>query len=222
MHDVELITTSDGSHSLLNTSLDETYHSRHGAVQESNYVFLKQGLDYFIEQNSPAKIAILEIGFGTGLNAWLTFEHLQSNKAIIEYTSLETLPLPEKIWKSLNYATSEDEKSNFSKIHSAAWNQRVQITGQFHLHKIETRLQDFVTDKLFDIIYFDAFAPNKQPEMWEFAMLKKVTGYLSQNGVFTTYCAKGQLKRDLKSLVLQVETLAGPPGKKEMVRAVKS
>ncbi len=221
MHDVEIITTSDGSHSLLNTSLDETYHSRHGAVQESNYVFLKQGLDYFIEQNTPEKISILEVGFGTGLNAWLTFEHLQASKKVIQYTSIETFPLPETIWQSLNYATSEAEKNNFKRIHTALWNQAVQLTNQFCLHKVEARVQDFNTSQLFDIIYFDAFAPNKQPEMWELNVLKKVTDQLSINGVFVTYCAKGQLKRDLKSLGLQVETLAGPPGKKQMVRAIK-
>jgi tRNA U34 5-methylaminomethyl-2-thiouridine-forming methyltransferase MnmC len=221
MSEIQFITTSDGSHSLLNTSIGETYHSRHGAVQESKYVFLKRGLDYFIEQNSPEKIAILEIGFGTGLNAWLTFEHLQSSLATIQYTSLETFPLPETIWQSLNYATSDIEKNSFKKLHTTAWNQAVQLTNQFTLQKVKTRLQDLNTNQKFDIIYFDAFAPNKQPEMWELSVLKKVTDYLSVNGVFITYCAKGQLKRDLKSLGLQVETLAGPPGKKEMVRAVK-
>lgn len=221
MSDLQIITTEDGSYSLLNTNLNETYHSRHGAIQESKHVFIKNGLEYFLGEGEPEKVNILEIGFGTGLNAWLTFEHLKASKKIIQYTSLETFPLTETIWRSLNYATSDAEIKSFNMIHTAKWNETVQLTNQFYLQKIETRLQDFSSDQYADIVYFDAFAPNKQPEMWELGVLKKVTDYLSANGVFITYCAKGQFKRDLKSLGLAVETLAGPPGKKEMVRAVK-
>jgi tRNA U34 5-methylaminomethyl-2-thiouridine-forming methyltransferase MnmC len=221
MSEIEIITTADGSHSLLNTDLNETYHSRHGAVQESKYVFIEQGLNYFCNLHTPQNISILEVGFGTGLNAWLTIEYLQASRAVIQYTTIETFPLPDPIWQSLNYATTDIEKNNFKVIHQATWNQSVDISDQFCVHKIETRLQDFNPTQLFNIIYFDAFAPNKQPELWELSILKKVVDALTPMGIFVTYCAKGQLKRDLKSLGLVVESLPGPPGKREMVRATK-
>ncbi|GCC52009.1 methyltransferase [Chryseotalea sanaruensis] len=219
---IELITTGDGSHSLLNTSLDETYHSRHGALQESKYVFIKQGLNFFIEKAGNKQVSILEVGFGTGLNAWLTLQEAQALNISIHYTSLETYPLPKSVWPSLNYATGSEFEKDFEKLHEAEWNKEVLINKDFSLHKVEQSLQEFdVVGKSFDIIYFDAFAPNKQPELWEASILQKVVISLNPSGVFVTYCAKGQLKRDLKSFDLVVESLPGPPGKREMVRALK-
>lgn len=219
---IELITTGDGSHSLLNTSLDETYHSRHGALQESKYVFIKQGLNFFIEKTGIHQLSILEVGFGTGLNAWLTLQEAQAVNICIHYTSLETYPLPKSVWPSLNYAAGSEFGSDFMKLHEAEWNKDVLIASNFTLHKVEQSLQDYnVVGKNFDIIYFDAFAPNKQPELWEAPILQKVVSSLNSSGVFVTYCAKGQLKRDLKSFNLVVESLSGPPGKREMVRALK-
>lgn len=221
MSEVKIIVTGDGSHSLLNTVLDETYHSRHGALQESQYVFIKNGLDFFLDEQAPARLSILEIGFGTGLNAWLTLQRSRSLACTVQYTSLETFPLPASIWQSLNFVQTEEDKSWFDKLHSAAWNQHIAITPTFTVEKVETRLQDFSGGRLYDVIYFDAFAPNKQPELWELSVLQRVVNQLNVNGVFVTYCAKGQLKRDLKSLGLRVESLPGPPGKREMIRAVK-
>lgn len=222
MSKIELITTGDGSHSLLNTDLDETYHSRHGALQESKYVFIKQGLDFFYEKTHEKNISILEVGFGTGLNAWLTLQRAQELNIHIHYTTLETFPLPSTLWPSLNYAAGSAFENEFLKVHQAAWEKSEVITPNFTLHKVEKSLQDFeASGKQFDIVYFDAFAPNKQPELWEAPILGKVASMLSSNGVFVTYCAKGQLKRDLKSFGLEVESLAGPPGKREMVRALR-
>lgn len=222
MSKIELITTDDGSHSLLNIALDETYHSRHGALQESKYVFIKQGLDFFYEKIQQKTISILEVGFGTGLNAWLTLQRAQELNISVHYTTLETFPLPSTVWPSLNYAAESSFENDFLKLHQTAWNKAEVITPFFTIHKVEQSLQDFeASGKQFDIVYFDAFAPNKQPELWEAPILRKVAGMLSSNGVFVTYCAKGQLKRDLKSFDLEVESLPGPPGKREMVRASK-
>lgn len=219
---IEIFITKDGSHSLLNTDLNETYHSTHGAIQESIHVFLNNGLDFFMERNNPSEIHILEIGFGTGLNALLTLQKAMDSQIKIFYTTLEAYPLPKQVWLNLNYADTIKAKEYFNQIHRAAWEQWLEIIPNFHLLKIKKTLQQVdLTQSNFDLIYFDAFAPSKQPEMWEYPVLEKVIQRLNPNGVFVTYCAKGQLKRDLKSLNLNVETLEGPPGKKEMVRAVK-
>jgi len=216
---IKIITTEDGSHSLLNETLDETYHSRHGAKQESNYVFIDKGLNFFVDQNSAKAVSILEIGFGTGLNALLTAKKSSADQITINYTTIETDPLPPEIWKTLNYSLNN---LLFEDIHEANWNEWVSLTPTFKLFKNQISLQQVVfNDEEFDVIYFDAFAPNKQPEMWTYEMLEKVYRALKLNGVFVTYCAKGQLKRDLKTLGMSVESLSGPPGKREMVRAIK-
>jgi tRNA U34 5-methylaminomethyl-2-thiouridine-forming methyltransferase MnmC len=222
MSKLELIVTSDGSHSLLNTALDETYHSRHGALQESLHVFIKQGLHFFEEKNHPDRVSILEIGFGTGLNALLTAQDVIHKSIQVHYTSLEAFPVEEDIWSRLNYADTDEAKLLFEKLHQVRWSKPEMIQSNFILTKLHATLQQVdLTASSFDVIYYDAFAPNKQPEMWELPMLQKVVERLSSNGVFVTYCAKGQLKRDLKSLGLAVETLQGPPGKKEMIRATR-
>ena len=217
---LQIITTADGSHSLLNTDLGETYHSRHGALQESTYVFIKMGFDFFVEQHKAQSINILEIGFGTGLNAWLTLQKAKQTGVVVNYSSLENYPLDKNIWSNLNYG--ETDKPSFEKLHEAEWNKPVSIHENFTLQKIEDTLQHFsLSTFYFNLIYFDAFAPNKQPEMWELPLLKKVIDTLLPGGVFVTYCAKGQVKRDLKFLGLQVENLPGPPGKREMLRGIK-
>lgn len=220
MSSLKIITTNDGSHSLLNEQLNETYHSRHGAVQESLYVFIKHGLD-FVSQ-SKKEIKILEIGFGTGLNALLTAQSAKANNLNVHYTSLEAFPVEENIWSKLNYVDSPEATTLFEKLHRAKWNEEELITPNFKLTKLETTLQSVqLKPTHFDLIYFDAFAPNKQPEMWEQPILKKISDAMNAGGVFVTYCAKGQLKRDLQQVGLTVETLSGPPGKREMVRGVK-
>lgn len=221
MDEIRIITTSDGSHSLLNTALNETYHSIHGAVQESKYVFILQGLDHWLERNKKKEIKILEIGFGTGLNAFLTILHSIQSGVHMYYESWEVYPLEMDIVKQLNYPNVLGSPELFSSIQEASWDQAVAITPEFTLYKRKGNILIGPLEESlpFDLIYHDAFAPVKQPEMWTFEMLKKVTGSLAQAGVWITYCAKGQVKRDLKTLGLTVETLPGPPGKKEMIRA---
>lgn len=216
MSTLKIITTRDGSHSLLHEQLNETYHSIHGAMQESVHVFIKHGLEVIIGN----EIHILEVGFGTGLNALLTLRHSIQKKQTIYYTSLEAFPVEETTWSQLNYAETAEEKQWFEKLHRASWNEWTVFQPDFHLRKLHTTIQVSKLEKNhYDLIYFDAFAPGKQPEMWELPVLQKTTDALKAGGLFVTYCAKGQLKRDLKTLGLKVETLQGPPGKKEMVRA---
>jgi tRNA U34 5-methylaminomethyl-2-thiouridine-forming methyltransferase MnmC len=220
---IQIITTGDGSHSLLNSELNETYHSVHGALRESLHVFIKHGLDFFCERSNETPIRILEVGFGTGLNALLTIHRASEIQRPVEYTTLEAFPLDESIWSHLNYTEKDSAKDLFRTIHLAAWSEPVMITPYFTLIKDHTTVQQsLLTPSSFDIIFFDAFAPSKQPELWEISVLNKMAMVMKPGGVFVTYCAKGQLKRDLKSLHLQVETLPGPPGKKEMVRALKN
>jgi tRNA U34 5-methylaminomethyl-2-thiouridine-forming methyltransferase MnmC len=220
---IEIFTTSDGSHSLLNTDLNETYHSTHGAIRESVHVFINKGFDFVIEKTGAKEIHILEIGFGTGLNALLTLQKVLNSEVKVFYTTIEAFPLGEEVWARLNYADTLQMSVYFKKIHNAPWSQWEEIIPNFQLFKINDALQHALfPETKYGLIYFDAFAPSKQPEMWELDVLQKVTDLLERHGVFVTYCAKGQLKRDLKSLGLEVETLEGPPGKKEMVRAVRS
>jgi tRNA U34 5-methylaminomethyl-2-thiouridine-forming methyltransferase MnmC len=218
---LKIITTSDGSHSILNEELNETYHSVHGAIQESAHVFIKSGLEYGHE-NFPTPISIFELGFGTGLNALLTLRYSLQRQKKIHYTSIEESPLPSEIWSQLNYGPLINLTDEFQILHKATWEIAQHITPDFNLLKLHTTLQQFeIPYGAYDLIYYDAFAPSKQPELWSFSILEKISHGLKPGGVIVTYCAKGQLKRDLATLGLAVETLAGPPGKKEMVRALK-
>lgn len=220
---LQIITTKDGSQSLLNPELNETYHSVHGARQESLYVFIKNGLEFVVQHQAKRVVKILEIGFGTGLNAWLTATHAAQHNLKIEYTTLEAFPVNESIWQQLSYAQTEPERELFYTLHHEPWDQWTEVMPGFMLKKLNTTLQlASLGHGYFDLVYFDAFAPNKQPEMWTVPMLQKTIESLVPNGVFVTYCAKGQLKRDLANVSATVETLQGPPGKREMIRALKS
>lgn len=219
---LQIIITKDGSQSLLNSELNETYHSVHGAKQESLHVFIKNGLGFIVESGAKQSVKILEIGFGTGLNALLTANYAKEKGVGIEYTTLEAFPINESIWQQLQYAQTEPEREIFYKLHHEPWDQWIEVMPGFMLKKVNTTLQlASLGHDYFDLIYFDAFAPNKQPEMWELPMLQKTINALRPQGTFVTYCAKGQLKRDLGSLGTRVESLQGPPGKREMIRAVK-
>lgn len=222
--ELKIIQTEDGSHSLYVPELKETYHSFHGAVQESRHVFIEAGLNHYCQLQEPKKIKVLEIGFGTGLNALLTAEWSMTKSLEVEMYSLEAFPVDMDIALSLNYASRiahDDATKWFEAMHQESWGLAQAIHDYFSLNKIHARIEDYQFDRVFDVVFFDAFAPNKQAELWELQVLKKVFDTLKTKGVFVTYCAKGQLKRDLKSLGFEVETLSGPPGKKEMVRGIK-
>jgi len=221
--EIRLIITEDGSHSLEVPELDETYHSSHGAIQESNHVFIKNGLDYWAAQNQKKKLSIFEVGFGTGLNALLTLQKGEQLNTKIDYTSIELYPLDAELTSKLNYAEQIGvEQAVFKQLHGCVWEESIAITSHFNLHKIKASFQEVLIDTTFDIIYYDAFAPSKQPDMWKYKLMEKCFEMLNPNGVFVTYSAKGQLKRDLKQVGFMVESLQGPPGKFEMVRATKN
>jgi tRNA U34 5-methylaminomethyl-2-thiouridine-forming methyltransferase MnmC len=219
---LKLITTSDGSHSLLNEELNETYHSVHGAIQESAHVFVKNGLEYVLQKKTAAPLLIFELGFGTGLNALLTLHYAVANKKEIHYTSIEEYPLREEIWSQLNYAPITGFRREFETLHRSTWGVLQDVAPGFSLLKLNVALQQFeLSPQAYDLVYYDAFAPSKQPELWIIDMLEKICRGLKPGGVLVTYCARGQVKRDLRALGLLVETLPGPPGKKEMIRAVR-
>ena len=220
MPEIQFKETHDGSKTLYRPDINETYHSIHGALQESLHVFIKMGLDEFKGQN----INILEIGFGTGLNAWLTLLNKPKNQEI-NYTSLETIPLNKEITNQLNYhllVKNENAEEAFNQIQNAEWNKKVEIESGFYLNKLETSIQKAnLPNNHFDLIYFDAFAPNKQPELWEVPIFEKMYNLLKSNGKLVTYCAKGQVRRNMEIANLVTERLQGPPGKREMLRASK-
>lgn len=222
---LKIITTEDGSHSLYNEELKETYHSFHGAFKESIHVFMLYGLDSWVAENPTKKpIRIFEVGFGTGLNAWLTLVWAEQNQIPVLYHSIEPYPLSGEIYSQLNYGDMDDAifhyKPYLQRLHKAEWDKGIIMSEYFNMKKEKISLEEV---KLYpsDVVFYDAFAPSKQPGMWSITVLSKVCNALNPGGIFTTYCATGQLKRDLKSLDLTVETLPGPPGKKEMTRGWK-
>ncbi|MEO9805279.1 MAG: tRNA (5-methylaminomethyl-2-thiouridine)(34)-methyltransferase MnmD [Reichenbachiella sp.] len=225
MSNIKVIETRDGSSSLLIPEMNETYHSTHGAITESEYVFLKMGLNHFREMHTDQnEIRILEIGFGTGLNVWLTALAAMDFDLKIKFVSIEKFPLEANLVNQLNYRNKKGTEAEeiFDQIHSSGWGKEQAITDQFSLIKNKSDLFDFDTPaQSFDIVYFDAFAPSKQPEMWSLEILNKMFDLLDEGGVFVTYCAQGQFKRDLKLAGFETEELEGPPGKKEMTRGTK-
>jgi tRNA U34 5-methylaminomethyl-2-thiouridine-forming methyltransferase MnmC len=222
MKPLSIITTEDGSHSLFNSELNETYHSIHGAVRESMHVFIQAGLAHSLQNKKKSNLRIFETGFGTGLNAFLTCLH-PALGVNVYYESWEAYPIEPEVSRQLNYPDSLGSPELYSTIHTSAWDQAVAVTKSFTLHKHKGNIMtDQLTGhSLFDLIYYDAFGPSKQPQMWTKEVLGRVVALLDDRGTFVTYCAKGQVKRDLKSLGLKVETLPGPPGKLQMIRATK-
>jgi len=220
--DIEVRITADGSTTLYRKDLDETYHSTHGALQEARHVFIENGLKLF---SSDSEIRVLEIGLGTGLNALLSLLYSIENRKHVFYDALEAYPLPEVIWTQVNYNQLLDNPKSlhyFNLLHQYEWNVLQDWSDHFKIRKINTCLEDFSPElDLYDVIYFDAFGPRAQEEMWHAEHLKKLYDSLKTNGFLVTYCAKGSFKRDLKALGFVVRSVAGPPGKREMTQAWK-
>jgi tRNA U34 5-methylaminomethyl-2-thiouridine-forming methyltransferase MnmC len=226
-----IIKTADGSHSLFVEELNEHYHSIHGAIQESKHVFIDAGLKPFIsgslasfsERKGP--LTILEIGLGTGLNAMLTYIETQRSDINIHYTAIEAYPVSADLIDQLNYVellNSQNIQPVYTTIHACEWDMPVALSNQFTLLKIKNTLQEAVLESSYHLIYFDAFGPGVQPEMWTEEIFAKLYAVVEPGGCLVTYCAKGEVKRTLKRVGFTVESLPGPPGKREMVRAIKN
>lgn len=217
----KLITTSDGSQTIFVEELNETYHSVHGAIQEANHVFIDKGLRLF---KSGDVVKIIEVGFGTGLNALLTWIAASELNLHVEYSGVEAFPVEDELLQSINYHSQlkADSESRFNEIHRAEWNEMSVLDSSFSLLKLHQKIESFSgLENSYDLIYFDAFGPSAQSELWNIEVLRKMNNLLKPNGVLVTYCAKGQVKRDLKSVGFKIEALPGPPGKREMTRAYK-
>ena len=222
-HELKIVPTADGSNTIYNSQVGENYHSTHGALQESRHVFLNSGLRYFLERNELARnVSILEVGFGTGLNFLLTADFCVENDVNLNYTGIEAYPLSNDMIGQTGYNQylSPQIWQQFIGLYPQALMDEVLITPNCRLQIAHCKLDDFQSAQQFDIIYFDAFAVGKQPEMWEDAIIAHTIKFLKPGGVFVTYAITGNLKRALKSLGCKVEKAPGAPGKREMLRAV--
>ena len=221
MNTHEIRVTGDGSKTIFLPELNETYHSSNGAVQESLHIFIQNGLDLVKKKGA---IRILEVGLGTGLNALLSASWAEMNNQPIHYIGIEAKPLPPELCFQLDYPPHIGQ--NAEKIYDALihcdWEIENQLSPHFSIQKREVKIQDFVTEEPTDLIYFDAFAPRVQAEMWDITILKKMFQSLNVGGALVTYCAQGQFKRDLKAVGFSLESLPGPIGKREMTRATKT
>ena len=235
----ELFITSDGSHSLFIPDIDETYHSRHGAINESKYIFIDKGLNFYIHKsnkslsNKKFHINVLEVGLGTGLNLLLTYlESLKLNNIHINYTAIEPYPLSISDIESLNYCNILSKEISISKnelaklfkdIHKPD-NIKQTLSNNFNLKKEFLKIEKYLQERknhFFDIIYYDAFAPSKQPSMWHKDLIVKITSVMNKGGVLVTYCSRGEFRRMLGTQNMKVERLPGPIGKNHMTRAIK-
>jgi tRNA U34 5-methylaminomethyl-2-thiouridine-forming methyltransferase MnmC len=223
MNEGTIVVTADGSHTIFHPSLQEHYHSSFGAISESRHIFIGAGLLHILQ--SISEINILEIGFGTGLNALLTLIHAQEQKVKVEYTGLEAYPLPAPVYTSLNYSSCLGETStqdSYLRMHDCDWNKVIRISEYFTLTKVKTRLEDVRLEKeKFHLVYFDAFSPEVQPEMWTPEIFEKIFSSMANGGILVTYSCKGVVKRTLKATGFRIEKLPGPQGKREILRADK-
>ncbi|MGD0340549.1 MAG: tRNA (5-methylaminomethyl-2-thiouridine)(34)-methyltransferase MnmD [Bacteroidales bacterium] len=216
----QLVKTSDGSHTIYVPELNEHYHSIHGAIQESEHIFIRAGYD----KCSSKPLYIFEAGFGTGLNALLTaVKSVKENREVF-YTSVEKYPVGNDIIKLLNYPefTGSDGKRIFGLIHSSSWEHMNCICNSFNLKKTEGDMADFIPEYPVDLVYYHAFGPDKQPSMWTREIFTRIASAMRTGGLLVTYSAKGEVKRNLRSVGFKVELLPGPPGKREIISARKS
>ncbi|MBO6184720.1 MAG: tRNA (5-methylaminomethyl-2-thiouridine)(34)-methyltransferase MnmD [Chryseobacterium sp.] len=220
----EIKTTNDGSKTLFISELNENYHSHHGALQEAEHVFIKNGLKLI----NDYEINILELGFGTGLNVLVTInEYLKTDKNhVINYFTLEKYPINESEIEKLAYFELFDNvelKNIYQKIHQSEWEKSIEIIPGFHLHKIQRDFFDLKNIDLpkINLVYYDCFGARVQPDLWEMPLFEMVSDKMNVNGLLTTYSSKGSVRRILQDLNFKVEKKQGPPGKREMINAIK-
>ncbi len=218
-----IITSSDGSHSIELIGMQEQYHSIHGAMQESNHIFIQHGLANFIYIKS--KIKILEIGMGTGLNVLLSWYFAKKHSINIDYLAVEAYPLEPEFWQKLNYGgliEHSEAETVFEKLHTNAWNKDFLLDEDFTISKQHSFIENMVlAENQYDLVYFDAFNPNLQPELWTEAVFSNIYTSMKDNGILATYSTKGIVKRALKQSGFEIEKKPGPPGKREILVAHK-
>lgn len=222
MEPTRIFETQDGSHSIFSEKYGVSYHSKYGAIQESQHVFIEAGL--YEVALSKKHIRVLEIGMGTGLNTFMTYLESNQRNFSIYYETVEAFPITAEEAKQLNYAqllNAKEEETIFQRIHQEDWGKTIQLSPKFTLKKVLDHFEHLNYQKQFDLIYFDAFAPTAQPELWDKKILNIMFEALVSGGVWVSYCAKGSVKRQLKALGFRIEAIAGPPGKREMTRAIK-
>ena len=218
-----VIITADGSSTIYLPEWDEHYHSKHGAIQEAYHVFIKHGFDYLLEQGYE-EISILEIGFGTGLNALITCAESEKSAISVDYYGVEAFPVSVEEIMTLNYVTELKAESNtslFENMHQVSWGESHKLASQFSLTKQNKFFSDIDDLSQFNLIYFDAFGARVQPELWTEAIFQKMFDALKPHGVLVTYSAKGSVRRAMQAVGFSIEKLPGPPGKREMLRATK-
>ena len=223
----QIIITGDGSSTIHLPDWNEQYHSKHGAIQEAYHVFIAHGWRPVLNQKSSSEnpeISILEIGFGTGLNAFITFLESEKENCIIHYTGVEAYPVSKDEIAHLNYTAElkvPDYEAVFERMHEISWEDTHQISKKFNLEKQQKFFHEIKDESSFDLIYFDAFGARVQPELWTASIFKLMFDALTANGVLVTYAAKGSVRRAMLEVGFEVERLPGPPGKREMLRATK-
>lgn len=221
----EIITTADGSSTIFLPEWNEHYHSKHGAIQEAYHVFIRTGLEHLSGRRDKTQdISILEIGFGTGLNALITLLEAKKEALKIVYTGVEAYPVSAEEVKGLNYSSlfSEEEAAHFFHLlHEAEWEERVEMIPGFRLEKKKLFFSEIEDQEQYHLIYFDAFGPRVQPDLWTEEIFEKMFRALTAGGVLVTYSAKGSVRRAMQAAGFEVERLPGPPGKREMLRATK-
>ena len=218
-----VITTSDGSKTIQIEDWNEQYHSIHGAIQESKHVFIKKGLHHFIDLHKVNSLKIIEIGFGTGLNAFITNLEAVTHNLQIQYEGIEAYPVLQNELSQLNYSKllAPDQQSIFDKMHGVSWENPHPITTHFTLTKRQQFFSKLEDVSSFDLVYFDAFGARVQPDLWTETIFKRMFRALKSQGVLVTYAAKGSVRRAMQAVGFVVERLEGPPGKREMLRATK-
>lgn len=223
MSNLSIVTTADGSKTIFNAEVGENYHSKHGALQESQHVFLNAGLRYFLAGTDSTEVSVLEVGLGTGLNFLLSADFCTAKNIKLRYTGIEAYPLSPAMLAQTGYDNyvSAPMWQTFLKEYNESLNHPVQLNQNVGLFTVNTTLMDFNSTQQYDVIYFDAFAAIHQPEMWNEAAIQHTVQFLKPGGVFVTYAITGNLKRQLKALGLKVEKAPGAPGKREMLRATK-
>lgn len=220
----KVVKTADGSDTILVDELGVSYHSKHGAIQESIHVFIEAGLAFYKTQMPDKQsIRVFEMGLGTGLNALLTCQYTHKNSMNISYTAVEQYPATKEEVSVLNYSSLlQDDTNILTNIHTSEWEKTTGISDTFSFKKVHTSLQEYVPDEQYDIVYYDAFAPNAQPELWITDIFSKLYSMMSDNAILVTYCSKGDVRRAMLSVGFEVQKIPGPPGKREMLRATKT